>query len=67
VSLSNLFQTGTAKVAKILDLNFNTYELSRFSWVPKIETVLIKAEDSPAQGGGEPPIICMGGVIANAI
>ncbi len=55
------------KGGRILDLNFNTYELPRFSWVPKIETVLIKAEDSPAQGGGEPPIICMGGVIANAI
>jgi len=55
------------KGGNIFDLNFDTYELSRFSWVPKIETVLIKAEDSPAQGGGEPAIICMGGVIANAI
>ncbi|MFQ6034887.1 MAG: molybdopterin cofactor-binding domain-containing protein [Sedimentisphaerales bacterium] len=55
------------KGGKILDLNFNTYELPRFSWVPKIETVLIKADDSPARGGGEPPIICVGGVIANAV
>jgi len=55
------------KGRKILDSNFDTYELPRFSWVPKIETVLIKAEDSPAQGGGEPAIICMGAVIANAI
>jgi len=55
------------KGGEILDLNFNTYELPRFSWVPKIETVLIKADDMPPQGGGEPPIICMGGVIANAI
>ena len=55
------------KGGKIFDLNFDTYELPCFSWVPKIETVLIKADDSPAQGGGEPAIICMGGVIANAV
>jgi isoquinoline 1-oxidoreductase len=55
------------KGGEILDLNFNTYELPRFSWVPKIETVLIKADDMPPQGGGEPPIICLGGAVANAI
>lgn len=47
--------------------NFNTYEITRFSMTPKVETVLIDAQDSPPQGGGEPPIICVGGVIANAI
>ena len=55
------------KGGKILDLTFETYELPRFSWVPKIETVIIKDDDSPAQGGGEPAIICMGAVIANAV
>jgi len=55
------------KGGRILDLSFGTYELPRFSWVPEIETVLIKADDSPAKGGGEPPIICVGCVIANAI
>jgi isoquinoline 1-oxidoreductase len=55
------------KGGQILDLNFNTYELPRFSSVPEIETVLIKADDMPPQGGGEPPIICVGGAIANAI
>jgi isoquinoline 1-oxidoreductase len=55
------------KGGKILDLNFSTYELPRFSWVPKIETVLLDLKDEPAQGGGEPGIIVMGGVIANAI
>ena len=55
------------KGGKILDLNFNTYELPRFSWAPKIETVLIEAKDISPQGGGEPAIICMGAVIANAI
>jgi nicotinate dehydrogenase subunit B len=55
------------KDGKILDNNFDTYELPRFSWVPRIETVLIDAQDSPPQGGGEPAIILMGAVIANAI
>ncbi len=55
------------KGGKILDTNFDTYEITRFSWLPKIETVLIDDKDSPAQGGGEPAIVTMGGVIANAI
>jgi CO/xanthine dehydrogenase Mo-binding subunit len=55
------------KGGEIFDLNFDTYEIPRFSWVPKIDTVLIEAEDSPPQGGGEPAIICMGALIANAI
>ena len=52
---------------KILDTNFDTYPLPRFSWVPKIETVLVEARDFPSQGGGEPAIVVMGAVIANAI
>ena len=55
------------KGGEIFDLNFDTYEIPRFSWLPKIETVLIDAKNSPPQGGGEPPIICMGAVVANAI
>jgi nicotinate dehydrogenase subunit B len=55
------------KGGKVLDTNFDSYELPRFSWVPKIETVLIDAKDSPPQGGGEPAIIVMGAVVANAI
>lgn len=49
------------------DTNFNTYELPRFSWLPKIETVILDAEDQPPQGGGEPAIIVMGAVLANAV
>ena len=52
---------------KILDRNFDTYEIPRFSWLPKIETVLIENSEIPPAGGGEPPIVCMGGVVANAI
>jgi nicotinate dehydrogenase subunit B len=52
---------------QILDTNFATYEIPRFSWLPKIETVIIDAKNENPQGGGEPAIITMGAVIANAI
>jgi len=52
---------------RILDRNFDTYEIPRFSWLPKIETVLVENSGIPPAGGGEPAIVCMGGVIANAI
>lgn len=52
---------------EILDLNFDTYDIPKFSWLPRIETVLIDDKGAAPQGGGEPAIICMGGVIANAI
>ena len=52
---------------KILDTNFDSYELPRFSTMPKIETVLIDSDDPEPHGGGEPAIITMGAVIANAI
>ncbi|MHC4703589.1 MAG: xanthine dehydrogenase family protein molybdopterin-binding subunit [Planctomycetota bacterium] len=52
---------------RVLDENFDTYTLPNFSWVPEIESVLIKADHEPAKGAGEPAIICMGGVVANAV
>jgi len=52
---------------EILHSNFDTYAIPHFSWLPQIETVILDAKDSPFQGGGEPPIICMGAVIANAV
>jgi isoquinoline 1-oxidoreductase len=55
------------KGGQIFDRNFDTYEIPRFSWLPRLETVLIENLEVPAQGGGEPPIVCMGGSIANAI
>ena len=55
------------KGGQILDENFDTYELPRFSWLPELDVVLVDARDLPAQGCGEPPIVCMGAVIANAI
>jgi nicotinate dehydrogenase subunit B len=55
------FSGGVVKTA-----NFGTYKIPRFSWVPEIKTVILDKKTAP-QGGGEPSIICMGGVIANAI
>jgi len=49
------------------DKNFDTYKLPRFSWVPKIETVILKKENDPPQGVGEPAIIGMGAVIATGV
>ncbi len=55
------------KNGAVLDTNFDTYELPRFTWVPKIETVILPSPDLPAQGGGEPAIVPMGAVLANAV
>jgi isoquinoline 1-oxidoreductase len=52
---------------KILDQSFASYELPRFSWIPRIETVLVQNDGLAPQGGGEPAIINMGAVVANAV
>lgn len=55
------------KGGMILDRSFDSYELPRFSGLPKIETFILDLKDEPAQGGGEPAIIAVGAVIGNAI
>jgi len=52
---------------RILDANFDSYNLPRFSWLPRIEVVVLPNDGLDPQGGGEPGIINMGAVIANAI
>ncbi len=52
---------------EIFDRNFDTYDIPRFSWLPKIETIIIDNVEAAPQGGGEPAIITMGGALANAI
>jgi nicotinate dehydrogenase subunit B len=52
---------------EILDRNFDTYDIPRFSWVPRIEAVLVKNNMVAPQGGGEPAITPTGAVIANAV
>ncbi|MGB2869804.1 MAG: molybdopterin cofactor-binding domain-containing protein [Bacteroidota bacterium] len=55
------------KGGQILHSNFDTYEIPRFSWLPKIETIIVDNQEAAPQGGGEPAIILMGAVVANAI
>jgi isoquinoline 1-oxidoreductase len=55
------------KGGQILDTNFDTYEISRFSWLPEIEVVLVDNPDLAPQGCGEPAITGMGAVMANAV
>jgi nicotinate dehydrogenase subunit B len=51
----------------ILDRNFKTYRIPRFSWMPRIDAVIVKNDDLAPQGGGEPAIVATGAVIANAV
>jgi nicotinate dehydrogenase subunit B len=62
-----LFEELRFKGGDVLDHNFGTYHLPRFSIVPKIETVLVKNDELLPQGGGEPAIVPMGAVLANAV
>ena len=55
------------KDGEVLDRNFDSYQIPRFSWMPKMETIIIDNPGMAALGAGEPPIITMGAVIANAI
>ena len=52
---------------ELFDISFGSYQIPRFSWLPKIEIHFVDNPETPAMGGGEPPIIAMGGAVANAI
>jgi nicotinate dehydrogenase subunit B len=52
---------------KILTLRLDNYQIPLFTWLPKIETVILDRQNQPPQGGGEPAIIAIGAVVANAI
>jgi len=52
---------------EILDHNFTSYHLPRFSALPKIETVLVKNDEVDPQGAGEPAIVPLGAAVANAL
>jgi len=55
------------KGGQIFDTNFDTYEIPRFSWLPKIEAIVVENHEVPPQGGGEPPIVVVAALIGNAI
>ena len=52
---------------EVLDQNFDSYHLPRFSAVPRIEVVLVRNNELAPQGCGEPAITTAGAVIANAV
>lgn len=55
------------KGGRLFTTNFHNYEIPKFSWLPEIDAFLVKNDDLPPQGGGEPAICPVGGAIANAI
>jgi nicotinate dehydrogenase subunit B len=55
------------KGGRIEDLDFGSYKVPRLSWTPRIETVLVENLDIAPSGCGEPPIVGMGALIANAL
>mgnify|MGYP005837127903 CR=1 FL=1 len=46
---------------------YDTYEIPRFSWVPKLDCLILDRKDKAPQGGGEPAIIAVGAAISNAL
>ncbi|MBP1609263.1 MAG: aldehyde oxidase and xanthine dehydrogenase, molybdopterin binding, partial [Acidobacteria bacterium] len=55
------------KGGQLFTTNFHNYRVPRFSWLPEIDAFLVKNDELTPQGGGEPPIVPVGGAIANAI
>ena len=51
----------------IQNRDFASYQIPRFSWTPKIESVLVENLDIAPSGCGEPPIVGMGALMANAL
>jgi nicotinate dehydrogenase subunit B len=51
----------------IKNRGFDNYEIPRFSWIPKMDCIILDRKNQPPKGGGEPAIIGIGAIIANAI
>lgn len=52
---------------KIQSLGFDSYEIPKFSWLPRLDCIILDRKDKPPKGGGEPAIVAVGAVIASAI
>jgi CO/xanthine dehydrogenase Mo-binding subunit len=55
------------KGGRILDKNFDTYLLPRFSAIPRIQVVLADSATMTTQGIGEPPVVPVAAALANAV
>jgi len=51
----------------IISRGFDSYEIPRFSSLPKIDTFIFERNNEPPHGGGEPAIITVGAAVGNAI
>jgi nicotinate dehydrogenase subunit B len=51
----------------IKNRGFDNYEIPRFSWIPKMDCIILDRMNMPPKGGGEPAIITIGAAVANAI
>jgi len=51
----------------IISRGYDSYEIPRFSWLPKIDTFIFERNNEPPHGGGEPAIITVGAAVGNAI
>jgi nicotinate dehydrogenase subunit B len=51
----------------IFNRGFDSYDIPKFSWLPKLDCVILDRKDKAPQGGGEPAIIGIGAAVGNAI
>ena len=51
----------------IKNRGFDSFEIPRFSWLPKMDCIILDRMNQPSKGGGEPAIIGIGAIVANAI
>ena len=52
---------------KMISTNYDSYAFTQFNMVPDLEVILVDSKDEVPYGGGEPPIVVMGGAVANAV
>lgn len=52
---------------KMLSTNYDSYAFTQFNMAPELKAILLESKDEIPHGGGEPPIVCMGAAVANAI
>ena len=51
----------------MLTRNYDSYAFTQFNMAPELEAIILDSKDEVPHGGGEPPIVCMGGAVANAV
>jgi nicotinate dehydrogenase subunit B len=62
-----LMEEITFKNGEIFNTNYDNYYTPRFSWLPKIETIIIENNNFDPQGGGEPGITGIAAIIATGV